>query len=151
MSGQLEALDSNGVGTVNRDDEQPGPSALTPRHVLVVDDESVVRQVVDRVLARRYTTTLVGSVDEARRAIASDPPVDLVLCDLHMDGGGALELHEDLARSTSPLALSMVCMTGDTDEVTLDRLRGRGLRVLAKPFTPGALRQLLAEVLDHPS
>ena len=60
--------------------------------VLVVEDEAYVRASLDEVLrSRGFDVSLAGGVDEAMAGLAKSP-VDVVLADLRMPGGGGLEL-----------------------------------------------------------
>ncbi|MCR4590485.1 MAG: response regulator [Lachnospiraceae bacterium] len=57
------------------------------RRVLVVDDESVNRQILSRILSSAYEVVLAGDGDEALRIIERDrKTLSLVLLDLIMPG-----------------------------------------------------------------
>jgi CheY-like chemotaxis protein len=114
------------------------------RRVLVVDDDSEVRWALARQLAPDFDTLLAGGLEEAWRLLAAPQPLAAVLSDLEMDGDyTGLEVLA-MARVRDPATLRVLC-TGSLDEATISRALASGLadRYLAKPWQPGALRELL--------
>ena len=58
---------------------------MTPRHILVVDDEPDIRSLVSEILADEgYTVSTAESGEEARKARRARRP-DLILLDIWMD------------------------------------------------------------------
>jgi len=109
--------------------------------VLVVDDESIVREVVGSYLRRDGFETLeTGDGDEARRLIELREP-GLVVLDLMLPGTDGLELCRWI-RARSELPVIMLTARGDET----DRIVGLELGAddyVAKPFSP---RELVARV-----
>src|SRR5260370_40256269 len=86
----------DGISVVETAHEPSDGEPLPPRdpssYVLVVDDESVVRDFLARCLEGwGYTTRKVGSAAEALELMVERPP-SLVLCDIKMPGQDGLWL-----------------------------------------------------------
>jgi two-component system, OmpR family, response regulator len=114
---------------------------MSLKHVLVVDDEKRIREVVEYALAKagfRVTTAADGEL--ALAAFDADPP-DAVVLDVMLPGSDGLEVCRRLrARGTTPI----VFLSAQGDEI--DRIVGLeigGDDYLAKPFSP---RELVARV-----
>jgi DNA-binding response OmpR family regulator len=109
-------------------------------HILVVDDEQMVREVVARYLEREgFRVTAVGDGQAAIRALTAAP--DLIVLDLMLPKVDGLEVLRR-ARGTTDSAVIMLTARGATD----DRIAGLDLGAddyVAKPFSP---RELIARV-----
>ncbi len=110
-------------------------------HILVVDDDSQVRQLIGRFLRENgYRVTGVRDGREMRSTLAT-ADVDLIILDLMLPGTSGLDLCREL-RASSSLPIIMLTAKGeDTDRIV-------GLEVgaddyLPKPFNP---RELLARI-----
>ncbi len=81
--------------------------------VLVVDDQSAVREVLRRILeAAGHRCRTADSVAQARLALDELVP-DLVLCDIDMPGESGLVLVEHLSRACPEVAILMVTAFDD--------------------------------------
>jgi DNA-binding response OmpR family regulator len=112
-----------------------------PRHILVVDDDADLRQMVADYLGD-YDLRVTGAPDGAamREAMAHEV-VDLVLLDLKLPSEDGMTLARELRESSS---VPIVILTGRKDDV--DRIMGLELGAddyLTKPFN---LRELLARI-----
>ncbi|MCR6631424.1 MAG: response regulator [Magnetospirillum sp.] len=114
----------------------------TQPHILVVDDDREIRDLLARFLAKhglRVTTAADGT--EMEKALA-DWAIDLVVLDLMMPGEDGLSLTRRLRAKGSVLPIVMLTAMGeDTDRIV-------GLEMgaddyLPKPFNP---RELLARI-----
>jgi CheY-like chemotaxis protein len=66
------------------------------KHILVVDDEAVIRDLLDMFLSRSgYRVTAVSSAPEAEEVAGRDRP-DLVITDLQLEDSDGLEMIERL-------------------------------------------------------
>lgn len=114
--------------------------SLAP-HVLVVDDDPAVRQLVcDYLRENELRASAVASGAELAAALARDA-IDLVVLDLRLPGEDGLQIARKL-RETSTVPILM--LTGRADEA--DRVMGLELGAddyLTKPFSP---RELLARI-----
>jgi two-component system, cell cycle sensor histidine kinase and response regulator CckA len=118
--------------------------------VLLVEDEPAVRQLAHRVLAGAgYRVLDAGTPQEALAvARASTAPIDLLLSDVVMPGGGDVSLFEELARERT--ALRVLYMSGYADEAMVQRgWLSNGAPYLQKPFTAHELTQKVRDVLDR--
>jgi two-component system OmpR family response regulator len=110
-------------------------------HILVVDDDREIRDLVARFLVRHgYRVT--GAVDgrEMKKALA-DRAIDLVVLDVMLPGEDGLSLCRDL-RAESDLPVIMLTAMGEE----IDRIVGLEIGAddyLGKPFNP---RELLARI-----
>ena len=115
--------------------------AASAQTVLVIDDETQVRDVVCRYLERDGFQTLeAGDGETARMLIASGQP-SLIVLDLMLPGASGLELCQ-LIRSQSQVPVIMLTARGDE----ADRIVGLELGAddyVVKPFSP---RELVARV-----
>ena len=112
-----------------------------PEHLLVVDDDPEIRDLLARYLARNgYRVSVAEDADSLRRALAADR-VDLLILDIMLPGRDGLDITRDL-RASSAIPIIMLTARGeDTDRIV-------GLEIgaddyLAKPFNP---RELLARI-----
>ena len=120
--------------------------------VLLVEDDSNLRELVARVLrALGYTVYAAGSGGEAL-AIARDcaTPIDAVITDVVMPGMNGRELVEKLVEARP--RIGFLFMSGYTDDDVLRRgvLHGE-TAFLQKPFTPDQLARKIRGVIDRTS
>ncbi len=111
------------------------------KHILLVDDEKRIREVVEYALAKSgYRVTALAEGEPVLGLLASDPP-DLIVLDITLPGIDGLELCRRIrAQSTTPVLF----LSARSDEV--DRIVGLELGgddYLVKPFSP---RELVARV-----
>lgn len=131
-------------GDLIQSKEAPGAhvvQTVADRHVLVVDDDAQLRQLVAKFLrSNGIRVTAVRSAPEMRHSLASIP-IDLVLLDLMLPGTSGLELCREI-RKTS--ALPIIMLTAKAEEA--DRIVGLEIGAddyVTKPFSP---RELLARI-----
>ncbi|WP_181706147.1 response regulator [Chthonobacter rhizosphaerae] len=112
-----------------------------PVHVLVVDDETEVRELVRDYLVRHGFAVTAAESGAAMRAVLAVRPVHVVILDLKMPGEDGLSLARYLRQSG---AIGIIMLTASAE--TVDRIVGLELGAddyMAKPFDP---RELLARV-----
>lgn len=113
----------------------------TTGHILVVDDQKEICEVVEQYLSGEgYRVSVAHDGDGMRRVMAQDT-IDLVILDLMLPGEDGLALARQL-REKSGLGILMLTGRGET----LDRIIGLEMGAddyLPKPFH---LRELLARV-----
>jgi DNA-binding response OmpR family regulator len=113
--------------------------------VLVVDDEPIVSEVVQRYLVREGYEVAVAQDGEAALAEAREQAPDLVVLDLMLPKLDGLEVCRQL-RAESSVAIIMLTAKGEES----DRILGLGLGAddyLVKPFSPGELVARVKAVL----
>lgn len=115
----------------------PGGSATheptVSRAVLIVDDESAVRQVMKRWLeSRGYAVRLAAGADEAV-ALLAESTAGVVICDLRMPGHDGLWLVDLLRREHPDTAVIIATGVNDVD-AAVEGLRQGVVDYLTKPF-----------------
>ncbi len=137
-----------------------GPDKATPEtcagwSYLVVDDELSCRNLASRVLSRLGAKKIktVENAQLALDAVNSDPPPDVILCDLVMPQTDGVLLLRHLAEAQ---ARSGIILVGDGDSRLLSAAEGiaRGHRLhvlgsLNKPLVPNALGELLHQMQTY--
>lgn len=122
-------------------------------HVLVVEDEPTLREIVSEVL-REYGY-LVSEAQDGNEALlafrTASTPVDLVVTDLVMPGGmTGVELAEQLTRTTPEL--KVLITSGYSSEIIgSDSPLDRGVPFLSKPYQPSRLLMFVHQTLCDPS
>jgi len=117
------------------------PRALALRYpegmtVLVVDDEPLVRMLVDEALREHRIRTLEATdATTALQVLESDTPLDLLIADVGLPGGLSGCQLAALARERRP-GLRTLLITGYAEaDLPGESLPTPGVEVLAKPFT----------------
>ena len=133
---------------------QPPPAETVWRGcgtVLLVDDESVAREVGREFLERaglRVQTAEDGmaAVELLQRHLGE---IECVLLDLTMPGMDGVETHDQLRRVDPELPV--ILCSGYPERSAVERFAGRGLAgFLEKPYTPERLIAVLHRVLEPP-
>jgi two-component system, OmpR family, response regulator len=124
------------------DERRETPAGMMVKHVIVVDDDAAMRDVVGSYLeSHNFRVRLAADGRAMKRALASQP-IDLVILDLKLAEEDGLELMRDI---TSQADVPVIVLTGHRREET-DRVVGLELGAddyIVKPF---GLRELLARV-----
>jgi len=122
----------------------PPSQASTPAavpHVLVVDDDPSIRELVSDYLGQNDLRVTAVADGRAMQAILADQVVDLVVLDLRLRAEDGMTLARRLRDESE---IPIVMLTGRSDEA--DRVMGLELGAddyLTKPFSP---RELLARI-----
>jgi len=127
---------------------KPTPAAalpLAPRMViLVVDDEAIVRSSLKRALTK-FGHQVLEAEDGPTALMAlqgARPPVNLVILDLVLPGGGAGIL--ELLKATQPDVKVLVSSGYSPDHEVVKGIENRADGFLQKPFEIGDLRKAIA-------
>src|SRR3954468_11123880 len=119
----------------------PQPSVLPGRHVLVVDDDTQLREQVVAYLTEHGFQVHTAADAREMDLVLGEAPIDLVVLDLMLPGEDGLSICRRLSADGGP-AIIMVSAMGEE----IDRVLGLELGAddyLAKPCSP---RELLARV-----
>jgi PAS domain S-box-containing protein len=134
---------AEGVEAVPVEAARPVPSHLRPVTVLFVDHIAELRGVMSRALHGMGCTVIeAGSAAAARDAcVRHDGAIDVAVIDIALPDGGGTELARVLRELRPELRVVLmsgfpVAALGPSGDVPID--------VLAKPFTPGELRDAIA-------
>ncbi|MDB5381380.1 MAG: Signal transduction histidine kinase [Rhodospirillales bacterium] len=164
--GYLSVASEGGVGTVfslwfpRRAAEPvvavaPPPARVvrpaTPAHVLLVDDEPMIRRLAERTLvAAGYRVTLAEDAEAALDLLPEGATApDLLLTDVSMPGMDGVELAQRLQRQFPTLRVLLVSgYSGRLLGLDLDAAR---LQLLAKPYRAAELIDAVASILKGPA
>lgn len=114
---------------------------MVTKHILVVDDESRIREVVSYALSREgYRVSAAGDGQQALDIAAQDAP-DLVVLDVMLPEIDGLEVCRRLRRSSAVPVLFLSARGEEVDRIVGLELGGDDY--LTKPFSP---RELVARV-----
>ena len=112
----------------------PGRPSLEGRRILIVEDDVPLRKRVFALLIQEDARVqAVGSIEDARKAVA-ETDFDQVLMDVNLPDGNGLDL---LREQVFPEGTPVVVMTAQGGmETALEALRNGAADYLAKPFDP---------------
>jgi two-component system phosphate regulon response regulator OmpR len=127
----------------------PAPMALSDDapHILVVDDDQRIRDLLGRFLRDRGYRVTTAENAEMARASMKNLAFDLIILDIMMPGEDGLSLARDL-RSYSQIPILMLTARADAE----DRISGLEAGVddyLPKPFDPRELLLRLQNILKR--
>lgn len=131
--------------TPQPDLQQPAPE----RHVLVVDDDELLREVAKAALelVGGWRVTTASSGAEARRRAADEQP-DAILMDVMMPGLDGPATVSGLRADLSTQDIPVVFLTAKVPSEDLAEWRRLGLAgVIPKPFDPMTLAAGMASLL----
>lgn len=115
--------------------------ADTAAHILIVDDDSRIGELLKRYLGDNgFRVTVSKSAEDARRA-SSGLAFDLIVLDVMMPGESGFDYLNDL-RKTSAIPVIMLTARGDAND-RINGLESGANDYLAKPFEP---RELLLRI-----
>jgi DNA-binding response OmpR family regulator len=122
------------------DSSHPSPASTAP-HVLVVDDDPMIREAVSDYLSSQGFTVTTVADGSAMRAVIAGHAVDLVVLDINLRVEDGIALARRLREQS---AIPIVMLTGrsaESDKVMALELGADDY--LTKPFSP---RELLARI-----
>ncbi|MDQ3907586.1 MAG: response regulator [Acidobacteriota bacterium] len=128
---------------------QTGPAAgVRGARVLVVDDEESLRITTAAILeAEGYEVATAASGDEAV-ALLSAGEYDLVLTDLHMEGGDGLSVLAEIRRR-APLTISVVLTGFASVESAIAALQQGAYDYLIKPCDIDEMKHTIRRGVEH--
>jgi len=117
--------------------------------VLLVEDDEMIRALVQKVLKANGYTTLVAESGPAALRLAGqhDGRIHLLMTDVVMPGMNGREVAERLAPAHA--GIEVLYLSGYTDDAIVHHgVLEPGIAFLQKPFTPAVLVRKVREVLD---
>ena len=116
-------------------------------HILIVDDDEIVRTGLAQDLGQAgFRTTAVESGREALRVLGSTD-VDLVLCDLRLEGIDGMHLLRIIGTRYPHLPVIMITGYGSMDNA-IEALKAGAVDYVQKPVEPEELVHRVRRVLD---
>lgn len=125
--------------------------SLQMHHVLVVDDEAPVAELIARLLRDEGWTVEVCRDGALALELITHNTYDLIICDVRMPGMSGNELFAELKQRAPHLARRVLFISGDTaSRSTRDFLERSGVHYIEKPFEASeflaTVRQFLADL-----
>ena len=120
---------------------------MSQSHILVIDDDPAVRQVLSETLANEgHQVTMVSSGLGGVEA-AKDQPVHVVLTDLQMPGIDGLETIDRISKVDSKIIA--IVMTGyGTIDCAVRAMKAGAFDFITKPFEPDTVAVVVKKALD---
>lgn len=115
-------------------------------HVLVVDDDPLVRRALARRLSKQQVTFAENGVAATRELERSRP--DVIVSDLRMPEMDGLALAEEVKRRWPELADRIVFVSGTGSQIQRAEVEAPSQPVLRKPVEGSVLENRIAEVLE---
>ncbi len=113
---------------------EPVVRSAPRRSVLIVDDDELVRKVLEQILSQDHDVSIAESGAAGVEFVAARG-FDVILCDMMMPGMDGREVHRRFAALKPGLERRIIFITGGTFELELDRfLVSSGNLCLTKPF-----------------
>ena len=114
------------------------------RHILVVEDEAPIREMITFVLEQNgFNSVEAGTYDEAKKLLV-DPLPDLILLDWMLPGGSGIKIAKELKQQEYTRKIPIIMLTARSDEE--DKVKGFDVGVddyVTKPFSP---KELIARI-----
>jgi PAS domain S-box-containing protein len=166
LGGEIGVESEAGAGTrftvrlrPSRGASSPQPAAPAPRkaerpaprraRILVVDDEALVAEAMERVLSEDHDVVAVGSGRAALKHLV-EGRFDAVICDLLMPEMSGADFWAELHRRHPELASRMVLVTGaGLLEDARNAMGAFDGPIVEKPFTAADLRAAVGRVLPR--
>jgi len=119
------------------------------QHILVVDDESSVLNVITQMLKLSgYDVTAVSNAEDALLHLRDDPGCQLVLTDVMMPHINGFTLLDVIGRNHS--CVPVVILTAMHDlQIVANAFRHGAIDYLPKPFNRAQLLEVVTRSLDH--
>jgi two-component system chemotaxis response regulator CheY len=119
--------------------------------VLIVDDSSVMRKIVERALRQAgldLTEVLEASNGAEALAAVQKGPLDMIFSDINMPVMDGLEFLKNLAGIDSAKGVPVVMITTEGSEARVVEALSAGAKgYLRKPFTPEQVKERIAPLL----
>jgi PAS domain S-box-containing protein len=130
-----------------KEDHSSAESAGRPAHILILDDEPNVQDVLAKTLTSRgYAVDTAGNGEEGLARLAKSE-YDVILCDFRMPGFSGMDFYRRIQTERPHLASKIIFITGDTaNRVTRRFIEENELTILEKPFEIPDLLQVIQQV-----
>jgi PAS domain S-box-containing protein len=123
------------------------PGERRPR-ALVADDEAPLRELMERVLARRGFAVDVAEDGHRALTLVDRCDYDIVLCDVSMPQVSGIAVFEHVRLSRPHLTDVFVFITGDLFDARLRSVAAEGqIPILSKPFSTSAVDAVVQQVI----
>jgi DNA-binding NtrC family response regulator len=128
---------------------RPCPGSA-PKRIAIVDDEPVIRSLLERLLKIAGYETASYPNGETALAACQREAFDLVITDLRMPGIDGFELMENLKSQRPSLPVIVLTAHGDVDNA-IRALRRRACDFITKPFDTCNILNSIRRVIERSS
>ena len=119
------------------------------KHVLIVDDEPDIRELLEITLSRmQIESTAAANVNQAKKLLAEET-FDLCLTDMRLPDGDGIELVSYIQDTFPHLPVAMITAHGNMD-TAIRALKAGAFDFVSKPIDLTKLRQLITGALRIP-
>lgn len=120
---------------------------MTPRkHVLIVDDEPDIRELLEITLGRMHLETEAASDLRSAKALLAEYEFDLCLTDMNLPDGSGIELVQLITEQHPATPVAMITAHGSMD-TAIEALKRGAFDFLQKPVDLDVLRALVENAL----
>ncbi len=124
------------------------PSAIQAAHILVIDDEPLIRETLDEYLTQEgYRVTTCGSGEQALE-LAADQYFEIALCDVQLPGLDGIETLERLLQ-ISPQTFVLLVTAYATVENAIEAFQRGAHDYLMKPVVLDEVSAKLRRILEY--
>lgn len=116
-------------------------------HILVVDDEKIMREGAERILAKEGWQATTAANGKQGLALIKKEDFQILLLDLMMPGISGMDVLKTV-RASHPKMLVIVITGYATIENAVDAMKNGAYDFIPKPFTPDQLRIVIRRALD---
>jgi DNA-binding NtrC family response regulator len=117
-------------------------------HVLVVDDDDLVRRAMGRALRRDLTITESPSIEDAKRLlVAEDCTIDVIVSDLMMPNGTGLDLYLWVKENRPTLADRFMICSGGGPSGVMDGVTKHSIPFFTKPVDVQEIRDAVQKLV----
>jgi two-component system, NtrC family, response regulator AtoC len=115
--------------------------------ILIIDDESFIRENVERILSEDGYTVLGAASGQSAMELVTDEDLDLVLLDLNLGPENGIEVLKTLKKIDPELLVIVITGFGSV-ESAVDALKLGAFHYMKKPFKADALRVIVKLALQ---
>jgi two-component system chemotaxis response regulator CheY len=119
-------------------------------NVLIVDDSGVMRSMIQK--SMKLSGLQLGEIHQAangREGIETLERqwIDLVIVDINMPVMTGEEMIEHMQANPSLKTIPTIVISTEGSQTRIDRLQGKGVRFIHKPFSPEIIRDTVKDIL----
>ncbi len=119
----------------------------TKPHLLIIDDDDEIRDILDELLGRVYDCTTSSSAASALELLATET-FDLILTDINMPEMTGLEMIPHLT-NLAPRSVVVMISGQLMIESAIDAMRAGAFDYITKPFDLIQVKSVVSRALDH--
>ncbi len=116
-------------------------------HILIVDDDLAIRNLLDSILSDNYSCTMAESAEAALNCL-EDQVFDVVISDINLGGMDGIELTSRVL-AASPDTVVMMISGNRTLESPIDAIRTGAFDYISKPFDIDQVEMAVARAISH--